>query len=102
MEAPRLAPNGFVIFRKPPMQCFPKMSNSNSSRLLAKQLRELNKNPVQGFSAGLFNETDLYAWEIIIMFSLVDLSGPENTAYEGGFFKARLDFPEDYPQVILS
>ena len=80
------------------MQCFPKMSNSNSSRLLAKQLRELNKNPVQGFSAGLFNETDLYAWEIIIMFSLVDLSGPENTAYEGGFFKARLDFPEDYPQ----
>ncbi|VDN34981.1 unnamed protein product [Cylicostephanus goldi] len=34
--------------------------------------------PVEGFSAGLVNDDDIYN--------------------EGGFFKAILDFPKDYPQ----
>jgi ubiquitin-protein ligase len=25
--------------------------------------------------------------------------GPPDTLYEGGFFKTRLSFPKDYPQV---
>lgn len=25
------------------------------------------------------------------------IMGPEGTLYEGGFFKARLSFPHDYP-----
>jgi ubiquitin-conjugating enzyme E2 G1 len=25
--------------------------------------------------------------------------GPENTPYEGGFFRAKLEFPLDYPQM---
>lgn len=28
---------------------------------------ELNRNPVEGFSAGLIDDNDLYRWEIMIM-----------------------------------
>jgi ubiquitin-conjugating enzyme E2 G1 len=47
---------------------------------------------VEGFSAGLIDDNNIYEWEIMII-------GPQNTLYEGGFFKAHLSFPRDYPQV---
>ncbi|XP_052014053.1 probable ubiquitin-conjugating enzyme E2 C [Apodemus sylvaticus] len=53
-------------------------------------LAELNKNPVEGFSAGLIDDNDLYRWEVLII-------GPPDTLYEGGVFKAYLIFPKDYP-----
>lgn len=28
---------------------------------------ELNKNPVEGFSAGLIEDDDLYRWEVLII-----------------------------------
>lgn len=28
---------------------------------------ELNKNPVEGFSAGLIEDSDLYRWEVLII-----------------------------------
>ncbi|XP_041084338.1 ubiquitin-conjugating enzyme E2 G1-like isoform X1 [Polyodon spathula] len=58
--------------------------------LLRKQLAELNKNPVEGFSAGLIDDDDIYKWEVVII-------GPQDTLFEGGFFKAYLTFPYDYP-----
>ncbi|XP_030624538.1 ubiquitin-conjugating enzyme E2G 1b isoform X2 [Chanos chanos] len=61
-----------------------------SSLLLRKQLAELNKNPVEGFSAGLIDDDDIYQWEVVVI-------GPQDTLYEGGFFKAHLNFPHDYP-----
>ncbi|KAG0281612.1 ubiquitin-conjugating enzyme E2 G1 [Linnemannia exigua] len=64
--------------------------SSQSSLLLKKQLKELTKNPVEGFSAGLVDDDNIFEWEIVIM-------GPQDTLYEGGFFKARMTFPEDYP-----
>ncbi|KAG8913271.1 Ubiquitin-conjugating enzyme E2 15 [Tulasnella sp. 408] len=39
---------------------------------------------------GLVDDDNLLEWEIMII-------GPENTLYEGGFFKARLTFPSEYP-----
>ncbi|KAJ8313045.1 hypothetical protein KUTeg_010418 [Tegillarca granosa] len=54
-------------------------------------LVEMNKNPVEGFSAGLVDDEDIYKWEVMII-------GPADTPYEGGFFKAQLVFPKDYPQ----
>lgn len=30
-------------------------------------LLELNKNPVEGFSAGLIDDNDLYRWEVLII-----------------------------------
>uniref|UniRef100_A0A5S6QMW1 E2 ubiquitin-conjugating enzyme n=1 Tax=Trichuris muris TaxID=70415 RepID=A0A5S6QMW1_TRIMR len=61
-----------------------------SALLLRKQLAELKKKPVDGFSAGLVNDDDVYRWEVLVI-------GPPDTPYEGGFFKAHLDFPQDYP-----
>ncbi|KAI8883684.1 ubiquitin conjugating enzyme [Backusella circina FSU 941] len=60
-----------------------------SALLLARQLKDLQKNPVEGFSAGLV-EDNIYEWEILII-------GASDTLYEGGFFKARLSFPNSYP-----
>ncbi len=28
---------------------------------------ELNKNPVEGFSAGLIDDNDIYKWEVLII-----------------------------------
>ncbi|BDA40741.1 hypothetical protein WJX75_003528 [Coccomyxa subellipsoidea] len=62
-----------------------------ASLLLNKQLKELTKRPVDGFSAGLVDDSNLFEWQITIM-------GPPDTLYEGGFFNATLSFPQDYPQ----
>ena len=35
--------------------------------LLKNQLKEVIKNPVDGFSAGLADEDNLYVWDIMIM-----------------------------------
>jgi len=57
--------------------------------LLMNQLKELTKNPVDGFSVGL-QEDDLYRWNVMI-------EGPPGTDYEGGFFPCSLEFPKEYP-----
>ncbi|EHB03920.1 Ubiquitin-conjugating enzyme E2 G1 [Heterocephalus glaber] len=51
------------------------MTELQSELLLRRQLAELNKNPVEGFSAGLIDDNDLYS----------------------GILKAHLTFPKDYP-----
>ncbi|TQE09736.1 hypothetical protein C1H46_004693 [Malus baccata] len=45
---------------------------------------------VDGFSAGLVNEDNIFEWNVTII-------GPPDTLYEGGFFNAIMSFPEDYP-----
>jgi ubiquitin-conjugating enzyme E2 G1 len=64
--------------------------SSHAALRLAKELAELQKNPVEGFSAGLVDESNLFEWEVFIV-------GPPETLYEGGLFKAALKFPEEYP-----
>jgi ubiquitin-conjugating enzyme E2 G1 len=63
-----------------------------SALLLRKQLKDLAKNPVEGFSAGLVDDNNIYEWEVVIL-------GPPETFYEGGFFRARLSFPKEYPNM---
>ena len=64
---------------------------SQSALILRKQLNDLKKNPVEGFSAGLLDDNNIYKWEVMIV-------GPPETYYEGGLFKAHLEFPLDFPQ----
>ncbi|KYR02935.1 putative Ligase [Tieghemostelium lacteum] len=66
------------------------MSSNASSLLLRKQLAELNKHPVEGFSAGLVDDSNIYEWQIMIV-------GPPDTQYEGGLFYATLTFTSEYP-----
>ncbi|KNZ77354.1 Ubiquitin-conjugating enzyme E2 G1 [Termitomyces sp. J132] len=65
-------------------------SNNSNTLLLRRQLTELTKRPVEGFSAGLVDDDNLYEWEVLII-------GPADTLYEGGFYKARLSFPPEFP-----
>ncbi|CAK8691310.1 ubiquitin-conjugating enzyme E2 G1-like [Clavelina lepadiformis] len=67
------------------------MATSAAVLLLRKQLAELQKHPVDGFSAGLVDEVNIFKWEILII-------GPADSLYDGGYFKAHMTFPEDYPQ----
>ncbi|KAG9393619.1 Ubiquitin-conjugating enzyme [Carpediemonas membranifera] len=67
------------------------MSFSQAATILAKQLRELQReNAVEGISVGLIDDSNIFEWQVII-------SGPSDTDYEGGIFKAILKFPHDFP-----
>jgi ubiquitin-conjugating enzyme E2 G1 len=51
---------------------------------------DLTRNPIEGFSAGLVDDSNVLQWQVTIM-------GPPDTLYEGGFFTATMTFPRDYP-----
>ncbi len=51
----------------------------------------MSKNCDGGFSVGLIDDNDFYKWSVCF-------TGPEDSIYEGGFFKAVLTFPGDFPQ----
>ena len=65
------------------------MSNF-SKALLKKQFKDINKASDLGLSVGLVDDNNFYKWSVVIF-------GPTETIYEGGFFRAILTFPEDYP-----
>ncbi|GAA6056362.1 hypothetical protein JCM3770_005967 [Rhodotorula araucariae] len=66
------------------------MATSSAALQLTRQLHQLRKHPVEGFSAGLVDDDNVFEWEITIF-------GPPDTLYEGGFFRALLKFPDDFP-----
>eukprot|EP00611_Tribonema_gayanum_P009554 TRINITY_DN1936_c1_g1_i2.p1 TRINITY_DN1936_c1_g1~~TRINITY_DN1936_c1_g1_i2.p1 ORF type:complete len:159 (-),score=43.33 TRINITY_DN1936_c1_g1_i2:96-572(-) len=61
-----------------------------ATELLRRQLNELNRNPPEGVSVGLVDDSNIYQWELLIV-------GPPDTLYEEGLFKATLEFPKDFP-----
>ncbi|XP_018416074.1 PREDICTED: ubiquitin-conjugating enzyme E2 R1 [Nanorana parkeri] len=61
-----------------------------SHKALFLEMKWLQEEPLEGFRVTLVHEEDLYNWEVAIF-------GPPSTFYEGGYFKARLKFPIDYP-----
>ncbi|KMZ62774.1 Ubiquitin-conjugating enzyme 13, E2 [Zostera marina] len=63
---------------------------SQASLLLSKQLRDLMKSPVDGFSAGLVDDNNIFKWSVTII-------GPADTLYDGGYFNAIMSFPANYP-----
>jgi ubiquitin-conjugating enzyme E2 R len=67
-----------------------KNSNSSSAKVLAMEFNKIIKEPVEGFNISLKDDSDLYDWKVAIF-------GPPKTLYEGGYFKAEMTFPKDYP-----
>ncbi|XP_064474536.1 ubiquitin-conjugating enzyme E2 R2-like isoform X2 [Ornithodoros turicata] len=63
---------------------------SSALRALALEFKSLQEEPVEGFRVKLVNEDNLFEWEVAIF-------GPPDTLYEGGYFKAHMKFPPDYP-----
>lgn len=63
---------------------------SGASRALAGELKDLTKNPLEGVTVQLADDSSMFEWEVAIF-------GPPDTLYVGGYFKTRLKFPETYP-----
>lgn len=66
--------------------------NPSSAAILMKQYRELTnpKRSIPSFHISLIDD-DIYHWSVGVMI----LS--EDSPYHGGYFKAQMDFPFDYP-----
>lgn len=60
-----------------------------AARMLSKELMRLYKDPVPGCTVDPSSD-DLYTW-------IVGMFGAPGTIYEGGYFKAKMKFPETYP-----
>lgn len=56
------------------------------------QCTELARNPPDGVSVGLGEDDNIFVWDLMII-------GPPDTLYEGGFFNAKLEFPNDFPNA---
>lgn len=63
---------------------------SGTVRLLALELKSLHDNPFEGIKSRLINENNIFEWEVALF-------GPPDTLYEGGYYKAIMKFPQDYP-----
>ena len=73
------------------MESIGSSNNKNyAMQMLAKQLKDCQDRDDISASIGLENDDDLFLWNVVF-------EGPENTLYEGGYFKAQLKFPDDYP-----
>jgi len=60
--------------------------------LLAKQLKLMQTTDhIPGISVGLVDDKDVFEWEVMLMIN------DECKFYGGGFFRARLSFPKEYP-----
>lgn len=65
-------------------------STNPAIRALQLELKKIHEEPVEGFRVSLPNEDNLFEWQVAIF-------GPPGTLYEGGYFKAIMTFPQDYP-----
>ena len=65
------------------------MASPQLIRSIQKVITDLDKNPVNGCSAGP-NTDDITIWDITLF-------GPEGTPYDGGIFKMKMIFTNEYP-----
>ncbi|SAL95942.1 hypothetical protein [Absidia glauca] len=61
----------------------------SAANTLQRQFKDLIRSPVPGFVVDLKDE-NIFEWSVAII-------GLPNTIYEGGYFKATMTFPNDYP-----
>lgn len=59
-------------------------------KALMLEYKGLQDEPVEGFRVKLISDDDLFQWEVALF-------GPPDTLYQGGYFKANVKFPQDYP-----
>jgi len=64
-------------------------SNLSAIRALQMELKSLQASPVEGFTVQC-DEQNVFKWTVAIF-------GPPGTLYQGGYFKASIKFPTNYP-----
>lgn len=67
-----------------------KSSSASAVRSLQLEYKKIQEEPVEGFRVRLLDDSNLFDWEVAIF-------GPPDTLYAGGYFKAHMKFPHDYP-----
>ncbi|KAK0418682.1 hypothetical protein QR680_013709 [Steinernema hermaphroditum] len=67
----------------------PATPSSGAVKALSQELKSFQKSPVEGFTVEA-SEDNLLQWKVGIF-------GPPATIYEGGYFKANISFPSNYP-----
>ncbi|KAF1363276.1 ubiquitin-conjugating enzyme E2 15 [Lizonia empirigonia] len=66
-------------------------SSSAAAGLLSRQLKQMqNDKSISGISCGLV-DSNVFEWEVMLMID------DDTKFYGGGFFRARLTFPTEYP-----
>jgi ubiquitin-conjugating enzyme E2 G1 len=66
-------------------------SSSAAAGLLSRQLKQMqNDKSISGISCGLV-DSNVFEWEVMLMID------DDTKFYGGGFFRARLNFPIEYP-----
>ncbi|XP_065059850.1 ubiquitin-conjugating enzyme E2 R2-like [Rhopilema esculentum] len=66
------------------------MSSGPSVRALQGELKKIHQDPIEGVVINLVDESNFFEWDVGVF-------GAPGTLYEGGYFKAHLSFPQDYP-----
>ncbi|XP_055340563.1 ubiquitin-conjugating enzyme E2 R2-like [Paramacrobiotus metropolitanus] len=72
---------------RPPRQ---HAANNPAIRMLMQEFQQLQKEPNEGFQVKLLKEDNLFEWDVAIF-------GPPETVYAGGYFRAVIKFPPEYP-----
>ncbi|KAG2207735.1 hypothetical protein INT47_011855 [Mucor saturninus] len=62
---------------------------ASAANILQRQFKELIRSPVPGFVVDL-KDDNIFEWDVALI-------GSPKTMYEGGYFKATMTFPDDYP-----
>merc|ERR1711937_1007001 len=68
---------------------------STSAKVLMRELSSVNEDPIEGFRILHVDDSNIFDWQIAVF-------GPPGTCYQGGYFKAHIRFPGDYPFSVPS
>ncbi|KAL3480869.1 hypothetical protein BJX99DRAFT_244047 [Aspergillus californicus] len=69
------------------------MATTAAGRMLSRQLQQMQSDKdIPGISCGLV-DSNIFEWEVMLMIS------DDVKLYGGGFFRARLTFPSEYPHM---
>ena len=66
------------------------MNINKVKKIIIKWYEDFNNDPIENISISDI-EDDIFNWNIIIF-------GPKDSYYEGGIFKAIIEFPQDFPK----